>query len=222
MEFEFGNREAPVLILTDSAVDTFSKDSAKDPALHRNGRLYNGLIVPIKYYLNQYLILNSPLRLISETVGQEPFHYASVVESERDKKKPPNPVNLRSILLAVNPVLVLTLGDFAFSSCQVALGHDSEIRHFSSADLGDIYRQNMIKLRMSDNEGQAILPLLGCDYLKEPRTGDAFIGPEDPALFLSYFHYLGCTLGRLFLDLYAKKQYRWSKSICDSKMPLAR
>src|SRR5512140_1782957 len=125
MEFEYGNREAPVLILTDVALDGAQKDVDREQAHSRGGQLYNGLIVPMKYYLNQYLLLNSTLRLICEMVGPEPFHYAAVVEAERDKKKPPNVVNLRNILLAVNPLLILALGDFAFTCSQIALGQES-------------------------------------------------------------------------------------------------
>jgi hypothetical protein len=213
MEFDFGNRESPVLIVTDTGLDSGVRPGAEVPALHRGGGLYNGLIVPMKFYLNQYLLLNSPLRLISETMGREPFHYVSAVDSERDRKKPMNPASLRNVLLAVNPVLVLTLGDFAYACCQLASGQANSLRAYSASDLGELYRQNMIKLRLSDNEGQATLPLLGREALRDPSLGDGFIGDEDPSLFLSYFHYLGCTLGRLFLDLHAKKEYRWNQTM---------
>lgn len=213
MEFDFGNRESPVLIVTDVGLDNGLKTGAESPSLHRGGPVYNGLIVPMKHYLNQYLLLNSPLRLISETVGREPFHYVSAVDSERDRKRPINPVSLRNTLLAANPILVLTLGDFAFACCQVASGQAGSLRSYSASDLGEIYRQNMIKLRLSDKEGQAFLPLLGREVLRDPGLGDGFIGNEDPSLFLSYFHYIGCTLGRLILDLCAKQHYRWNQTI---------
>jgi hypothetical protein len=213
MDVEFGNREAPILVVCDAALEGSAKGGVWDQAFHRGGRLYNGLIVPMKYFINQYLLLNSSLRLISETLGQEPFHYAAAVEGDRDKRKQPNVVNLRNVLLAVNPILILALGDFAYASCQVALDQAAETRVVPAAELGEIYRRNMIQLRLSANEGQALLPLLGREYLKDYSQGDAFIGAEDPSLFISYFHYLGCTLGRLVLDLYHKNQYRWHTTI---------
>ncbi len=205
MELEYGNRESPVMIVTDFAVERNDHS-----AFHRDGPLYNGIIIPVKYYLNQYLILNSNMRLISETVAEEPFHYVAAVESPKDRKRELNLVNLRNVLLGVDPLVVLTLGDFAYTCCQLALGKSSETHPGKAKILGEIYRQNMIQLRMHENEGQVVLPILGREYLADHTLGNEFIGEEDPALFISYFHYLGCTLGRLFLDLYSKKQYRWN------------
>ncbi len=210
MELDYGNRESPVLIVTDVAQDDNHQEATGANVLSRNGAIYNGLVVPLKYYLNQYLILNSPMRLVSETVAQEPFHYAAAVESSRDRRRQPNLLNLRNVLLAVNPVVILTLGEYAYQCSQQALGTEDVPAHLSAAQLGEVYRQNMIKLRFSENEGKAVLPLLGREYFADSGLGDAFIGEEDPALFISYFHYLGCTLGRLFLDLSAQKQYRWN------------
>ena len=154
--------------------------------------VYNSLIVPVKYYINNYL--NSVgYGLPLEALETDYFYYACAIKSQGAKIKS----GLTELTAEVNRPehkIILSMGSFVFKTVERILNPDGIILNsYSIKEMGRIFSE-----RLEASEFPIHLPVLhDIANLKHELTKN-FIGDYD-FNYLSYFHFVGVNLGELLM-----------------------
>ncbi|HEX9739382.1 MAG TPA: hypothetical protein VGA29_01295 [Ignavibacteriaceae bacterium] len=154
--------------------------------------VYNSLIVPVKYYINNYL--NSVgYGLPLEALETDYFYYACAIKSQGAKIKS----GLTELTAEVNRPehkIILSMGSFVFKTVERILNPDGIILNsYSIKEMGRIFSE-----RLEASEYPIHLPVLhDIANLKHELTKN-FIGDYD-FNYLSYFHFVGVNLGELLM-----------------------
>ena len=159
--------------------------------LDQSHPVYNSLIIPIKYYLNNYFNDNG-YKLPLEKYDNDFFYYINAVEDPLTKSKP-DLTNLKEEVIRPEHKIILSMGNFAFWAVENVLGRNVK-KNLSIKELGNIFLD-----RISNTEYPIHLPILhNIANLKFERTKDFIIDNETN--YISYFHYVGVKLGELLLN----------------------
>jgi hypothetical protein len=166
--------------------------------------VYNSLIVPIKYYLNNYL--NSfGYRLPMEECETDFIYYINAVQDPRTKIKP-DLSELEREVIRPDHKIILSMGSFAFRCVDVILNPNNKIKKsYSIEDLGNEFRKRIFEYRPKLH-----LPILhNVANLRFERTKDFIV--DDGNNYISYFHYVGVSLGKLLLN--HKEEFNFIQSL---------
>jgi len=181
-----------ILIVGDSLPSNQITLSKLDSVLDPKHTVYNSLIIPIKYYLNNYL--NSQgYKLPLEKSNEDFFYYINTIEDPKTKSNP-DLSKLKSEVESHEHKIILSMGNFAFWAVEKVLGRDIE-QNSKIKELGSVFDS-----RLEDVEYPIHLPILhNIANLKFERAKD-FIA-NDESNYISYFHYVGVRLGELLLKM---------------------
>jgi|ERR1035437_8447052 hypothetical protein len=193
MLLSFRGNSLGVLIVGDSLPANKNTVNNIGSVLDPRHPVYNSLIIPIKYYLNNYL--NScGFQLPLDKQNDDFFYYINAVENPLTKKNP-DLSNLGMELKKQEHKIILCMGNFAFWAVEQVFDRKTR-RDNSIAKLGEIFT-----LRINENNLKfpIILPILhNIANLKFEKCIE-YIPDIARENYISYFHYVGVQLGQLIL-----------------------
>lgn len=156
--------------------------------------VYNSLIVPIKFYINNYLNSHG-YKLPIEEKNNDYFYYINAVQNPKTKSNP----DLTEMEIEVKRPehkIILSMGNFSFWAVESRFDKESKIKkNLGIKNLGKIFydRINKEKIEFPIN-----LPILHNSANRKFEEANKFI-MEDQTSYISYFHYVGVSLGRIQL-----------------------
>lgn len=183
-----------ILIVGDSLPPNIKTTSNIKSVLDPKHPVYNSLIVPIKYYLDNYL--NSQgYQLPLEKVGEDYFFYINAVDNPKTKSNP-NLTKLKKEIKRPEHKIILSMGSFAFWAVEYCLNEDCSLnKKLSIVRLGEIFDKRMNSLSV---QPKLNLPILHNVANLKFEEAIKFIA-EYKDRYISYFHYVGTQLGKLLL-----------------------
>lgn len=188
----FRGKRNGVLIIGDSLPPARTTLGNIKTVLDPTHPVYNSLIVPIKFYLNNYL--NSiGYCLPLEEYETDYFYYINAIQDPETKSKP----DLSELEKEINRPehkVILSMGSFVFKSVEQILKPGLKMqKSYSIKDLGKIFSE-----RIEGNSFPIHLPILhNVANLKFEKTKD-FISDYNRN-HISYFQYVGVRLGELLI-----------------------
>lgn len=231
-EEKWGYDKSPILVVGDSPTETVDNvEKAIDP----NHYIYNSIIVPIKYYTNEYLIKNYKCKLPYDFNNRtDIFKFINAVDNGGKKKglDTKESYDLRKLDKLKDEIvdknkkqfrykIVICMGDFAYFAVKAVLGKfgEGEKREYpqnedglySIEELGEIFYKNSDIIKC--NNDIYILPVLHnisnrCDDVLKIYN---FI-PEEVRKnkkYTNYFNFIGERLGNvLFTVVNSEEKYK--------------
>ena len=195
MQIKRGNRFG-ILVVGDSLPSNAKTVKNICSVLDPKHPVYNSLIVPIKYYINNYL--NSQgYQFPKEKSGDDFFYYINAVDDPKTKSKP----NFSELIKEINQKghnIILCMGEFAFGAVETIKNNkNSGTFKFSISKLGDIFSNRLNTLEIVF---PLVLPILHNTANRKFEKSDLFIPGEIRKEYISYFHYVGVSLGKLLVN----------------------
>lgn len=223
-EEKWGYDQSPILIIGDSPTETVDNvGKALDP----NHYIYNSIIVPIKYYTNEYLIENYKCKLPHDfNNSKDIFKFINAVDNGGKKKglnaKEVDDLRkldkLRDEIISKDSSefkykILICMGDFAYFAVKALLNKfgekekreypENEDGLYSIKELGEIFYNNSNAEKYSSD--MYILPVLHnisnrCDDVLKIYN---FI-PEEvrkKKRYTNYFNFIGERLGELLFTV---------------------
>lgn len=219
-----GPLNSPILIVGDSLPE--NEDTQRDlhEILDRRGVTYNSIIVPLKYYMNEYLISHYNLKLPFENEN-DIFRYVNAVDNPKDKwgLNPSDSTyqiktaKLRNEIFATDIKnkyrLIICMGDFAYFAVRSLLGiyHPRENHYYRSKGtkyeiyrLGEFFNSGVANYIAGGNN---ILPILhNSSNLSFSKTNE-FIPVQRRNDYKFYLQYVAEEISKLMLRDNKLKDY---------------
>lgn len=192
MKFTRGQRKG-ILIVGDSLPPNQTTVSKLESVLDPRHSVYNSLIIPFKYYLNNYLNTQG-YQLPLETAGKDFFFYINAIDDPTTKNNP-DLSKLKQEVDRPEHKIILSMGNFAFWAVESVLGREVK-KNLSIVELGQHFydRLNVIDVNLKIN-----FPILHNVANLKFEDAKTFI-TKDEENYISYFHYVGVQLGKLLMN----------------------
>ncbi|MGK0466859.1 hypothetical protein [Clostridium sp.] len=219
-----GPKDSPILIVGDSLPEKERTQDKLKEILDRRGVTYNSIIVPLKYYMNEFLIEKYKLKLPSDLNNKgDIFRFVNAVNNY-DNKWGLNPLNINytsvvknlreEIFDSNNKVkyrLILCLGDFSYFAVRSLFKKYNERENkfyrksgtkYTIERLGKYFQQSIDK-----HENILILPILhNSTNLHFSLTQD-FIPKDKRNIYVSYLSYIAEEISRIIISDIEMKKY---------------
>jgi len=192
MKSQRGKRNG-ILVVGDSLPANQKTVNKLESVLDPSHSVYNSLIIPIKYYLDNYL--NSQgYQLPLELAGEDFFYYINAIDDPTTKSNP-NLIKLKQEVERPEHKIILSMGNFAFYAVEAVLSREVK-KNLSIVELGQHFynRLNVIDVNLKVN-----FPILHNVANLKFEDAIKFI-TKDEENHISYFHYVGVQLGKLLMN----------------------
>lgn len=192
MIYTRGNRNG-ILIVGDSLPPNKNTIQKISQVLDPTHPVYNSLIIPIKYYINNYLI-SKDFQLPLEKPNVDFFFYINAIDDPSTKSNPDLNVLNREVNRTEHKI-ILPMGSFAFWSVENVLERVTK-KNCTIEELGRIFYQ---RISITPIDFPIVLPILhNVANLKFEET-KKFIMDQSKE-YISYYHYVGFQIGKLLLS----------------------
>lgn len=208
-----GPLNSPILIVGDSLPENKDTQLKLSEILDRRGVIYNSIIIPLKYYINNYLY-NYRLKLPSEN-NNDIFRYVNAVDNPNDKSGL-NPLDsaysnkiskLRNEILDLNNnnkySIIICMGDFSYFAVRTLFDkyyprekkcYRKNGTKFTIRRLGEFFQNGIDQYKPG---GDNILPILhNSSNLSFSKT-DEFIPSQRKGTYKCYLQYVGEEIGKV-------------------------
>lgn len=221
-----GPKASPILIVGDSLPQKEKTQNELLEILDRRGVTYNSIIVPLKYYMNEYLIKKYSLKLPSDSNNKDDiFRFVNAINNPDDKWGL-NPLsasysliikNLKEEILNNNNQskyrLILCMGDFSYFAVRslFKMYHPRENKFYKSSGtkykidrLGQFFEES---IRNHKKGNILILPILhNSSNLHFHRTQE-FIPKDKRNNYISYINYISEEISEIIVSDIEMKKY---------------
>lgn len=219
-----GPKDSPVLIVGDSLPSKEETQNQLIEILDRTGVTYNSIIVPLKYYMNEYLIKKYSLKLPSDSNNKSDiFRFINAIDNSNDKWRL-NPLSekynlvikkLKEEIFNKNPKykIILCMGDFSYFAVRslFEIYHPRENKFYKSSGtkytierLGRFFQESLTNYEKGNI---LILPILhNSTNLHFYRTKE-FIPKDKRNNYINYLNYIAEELSEIIVSDIEMKKY---------------
>jgi hypothetical protein len=215
-----GPKDSPVLIVGDSLPEKETTQGKLLEILDRRGVTYNSIIVPLKYYINEYLIKKYKLKLPSDSNNKEDiFRFVNAINNPDDKRGL-DPLNRNYSIVLKNLSneifdnnnktkyrLILCMGDFSYFAVRSLFEkyHPGENKFYKSSGtrfkigkLGQFFQQGIREYKKGDNI--LILPILHNSSNLHFQKTNEFIPKDKRNNYISYLNYIAEEVSEIIMN----------------------
>jgi len=190
-----GSRNS-ILIVGDSLPSNLKTQYNITQVLDPIHPVYNSIIIPIKFYINNYL-LQKNYQLPIEKKGMDFFFYINAISDAEEK----NNSDLTELIKEINPLycpykLILSMGSFAFYSVEKVFERNVK-KKLSINELGE-YFFNRINLKNKIKFPINIPILHNIVNLKFEKATNFIYQNSDK--YISYHHYVGEKIAEFIVN----------------------
>lgn len=219
--FARGPQKSPILIVGDSLPESKVTRDRLVEILDRRGVTYNSIIIPLKYYINEYLIGKYSLKLPYDFNNREDiFRFVNAIDEPEQKSGLQGNSDLldglRSEILnerAEKPVIILCMGDFAFFAVRAVLNKYNSFEKKSYPKSGTKYTLEKLgayfdkNVDIKDKENPYILPILHNSSNLHFHNSEKFIPQNKRRKYIYYMQYIAEELCEIMVNNTRLKNY---------------
>jgi len=208
-----GLKSSPILIVGDSLPKSEDTRNKLDEILDRRGVTYNSIIIPLKYYINEYLISKYRKKLPFDLNNREDiFRFVNALDDPGEKmgldggSEKLN--NLKYEIFNKNEdayEVILCMGDFAFFAVRSLFNkyNPREKKHYprngskyTIERLGTFFGKN---IKIHEKGKPIILPILHNSSNLHFSSTVNFIPVNKRLQYISYMQYIAEEIGELMM-----------------------
>jgi hypothetical protein len=197
-----GNENSPIFVIGDSLPNNEVTKNNLSEILDRRHVVYKSVIIPIKYYMNEYMISKKGLKLPNDYNNENDiFAFVNAFTPKFDENL------IKQQLNSKNYKIILCMGKRVFDKIKFLFETEYEYPKISVTgkgigELGEYFKKSIEVYKDRKTKGRVILPILHNSSNRKFHLTDRFIDSsiDNNEKYITYNEYIAEQISEIMIN----------------------